>query len=387
MISREELRQLAEVVSARNCAISFYYQPEVPQDVSHRGEAILVKDLIKDAAHQMARSGKNGQMTEALQRIQKLSEQWNGNRSRAKAIFSCPEKGIWREYDLAPRLQRTQLIVNSKFHLKPLATVVNGENCWVALVDREKARLFELSNGEISEREVIVDEVPPQVRSDGFGGYKAGNIERHVENHVLQHYKNVSDRLQEIIAREQMDALLIGCHSEAWTEIEQQLHSYLKNKLIGHFVVDPGLASPEEVRERAQPMLDKVRASEQQGLVREAIGGAQRNGRGATGLRRVMTALERGEVQALILGENFSAKGMECAHCGHLDTRMVPQCAVCGHENREVDHIADALVGHALRNGADLVFVRDDGDLESVGNVAAVLRFRADQNTAEKLAG
>jgi len=387
MISREELRELAEVTSPQGCAISFYYQPEVPQNVSHRSEVILVKDLVKDSLRRLARSGQNGEVTEVLQRIQKISEQFNGNRSRAKAIFACPENELWREYDLPPQLERTQLIVNSKFHLKPLAEATLSGSCWVALIDREKARLFDLNNGEITEREVIVDDVPPQVRSDGFGGYNAGHVERYIDNQVMQHYKNIADRLQEISARGQMDMLIIGCHAQAWADIEQHLHTYLKNKLIGHFVVDPGLASPEEVRLRAEDILEEVRGSEQQGLVREAIGSAQRNGRGATGLRRVMIALERGEVQALILGHNFAARGMECPNCGHLDTRMVPQCAVCGNENREVENMADALVGLGLRNSAELVFVKDDPDLERVGNVAAVLRFRADQNTAEKMAG
>ena len=32
-----------------DCALSFYFQPQTPQNKSHRGETILVKDLVQQA--------------------------------------------------------------------------------------------------------------------------------------------------------------------------------------------------------------------------------------------------------------------------------------------------------------------------------------------------
>ncbi len=65
---------------------------------------------------------------------------------------------------------------------------------------------------------------------------------------------------------------------------------------------------------------------------------------------------------------------------------MVKNCAVCGHETREISDISDVLVDLALRNGAEIQFIDGDPDLEKAGRVGALLRFRADQNTAGKLA-
>ena len=50
MITREEIRHLAKIDSPTGCAISFYFQPQTPQDKSHREEAILMKDLVREAA-------------------------------------------------------------------------------------------------------------------------------------------------------------------------------------------------------------------------------------------------------------------------------------------------------------------------------------------------
>ena len=59
---------------------------------------------------------------------------------------------------------------------------------------------------------------------------------------------------------------------------------------------------------------------------------------------------------------------------------------VCGKENTELEDIGDAIVGHAIRTGVELVYVPDDEEFDRIGRIAALLRFRADQNTAEKAA-
>ena len=123
----------------------------------------------------------------------------------------------------------------------------------------------------------------------------------------------------------------------------------------------------------------------QQRLVREVIGQASRNATGAVGLKHVLTALERQEVQTLILSPDFHAEAVECTNCRRLDTRLVKTCAVCGQATRQLNDISGALIDSALRNGAEIE-IASDADLEKAGRVGALLRFRADQNTAEKVA-
>ncbi len=58
MITREVIRELADFQSAEGDAVTFYYQPNTPQDKSHRQEAIMVKDLVKEALRRAERAGK-----------------------------------------------------------------------------------------------------------------------------------------------------------------------------------------------------------------------------------------------------------------------------------------------------------------------------------------
>ncbi|HZD93576.1 MAG TPA: hypothetical protein VE133_04935 [Candidatus Sulfotelmatobacter sp.] len=388
MIHREEIRQLAQIESPSGCAISFYFQPETPQDKSHRQEAILIKDLLRETLRRAERNGNQGALRQDLAKILQIAEGLHGNHSRGKVIFACSEQGIWRELDVPPRLGKSQIKVNSRFHLRPLVEAQSGQpRTCIALVNRKKARIFELMEAGITQKPDLEFGPSPHVpRSDGFQGYEAGHRERHIENQVMQHFKQFAESLLMLHNREKFDALLIGCHDEAWPEIEPHLHSSLRQRLLGRFLVDPMGAATDEIRAQAERILNETMRSEQQALVREVMGESQRNARGAVGLRHVLNALERQEVQTLLIGRDFKAEAVECTNCRHLDTRMVKNCAVCGHETRELSEVSDALVDLALRNGASIQFIDSDPELEKSGRVGALLRFRADQNTAEKMA-
>jgi peptide subunit release factor 1 (eRF1) len=386
MITREEIRQLAQFESPAGCAISFYFQPQTPQNKSHREEAIMAKDMVRDALRKAERNGNHTVLREDLEKILTIAEGLHGNHSRGKAIFACREQGIWRELDIPPRPEPSQIKVNSRFHLRPLVDAKSGlpRTC-IAQVNRKKARIFELQDTEITQKSDLEFGPSPGVpRSDGFQGYEAGHRERHVENMVMQHFKMFAESLLMLAHREKFDALLIGCQDDSWPEIESQLHSDLKQKLRGRFPIDVLSATPEEVRQHAKRILIETMLTDQMALIREVMGEAQRNARGAVGLKHVLNALERQEVQTLLVLRGFKAEAVECPNCRHLDTRMVKTCAVCAHETRELSDVSDALVDLALRNGAEIRFIDGDPDMEKAGQVAALLRFRADQNTAEK---
>ena len=60
MITRDEIRELANFHSPETCAMTFYYQPTTPQNRSHRDEFIMVKDVVRNALREAEKDGKNG---------------------------------------------------------------------------------------------------------------------------------------------------------------------------------------------------------------------------------------------------------------------------------------------------------------------------------------
>jgi peptide chain release factor subunit 1 len=384
MMTREDIRELAAFqADANGCALSFYFQPRTPQNRSHKEEAILAKDLVRQALREAEKHGKNGCAREDLDRILDVAGNLRGNQARAKAVFASSAKKIWREFDLPPQLSGTQLFVNRRFHLKPLAALLGAQPMLcVCLVDRQRGRFFDLRLDELKERGDLFHSLP-RSRSDGYGGYDAGHVERRVANEFNLHYKQVADRLKDELERGLWEKLVIGCHDTNWSEFEAHLHPYVKQRLLGHFPADIASLTPDHVREHANRVLREAQERRRETLVRDALSLAKGNGRGVTGLRRVLRSLELGEVQTLLLGEQFTARAVECSSCGHVDSHMVPYCVVCGKATRELEDVCDAMVPMAIRRDIELFYVKNDAEFDQVGNIAALLRFRADQSPTQ----
>lgn len=382
MITREDIRELAQFQgNGADCAISFYFQPAKPRNKSHREEAILAKDLVRQALREAEKNGRNGCARADLQRVLELAAGLHGNQARAKAVFACGGRNIWREFDLPPLLPGTRLFVNRRFHLKALAVVLGAQpRLWVALIDRHRARLFDLHLDELKERESLFRALPRRGRGDGFAGYDAGHAERSVNDEILHHFKNVAEYLRQGEEKGAFDSLIVACQDFNWHEFEPHLHPYVKKRLLGRFVADVSATTDEQVREQAGRILRQSLDQRQHDLVSQVLSQAKSNGLGVTGLRRVLRSLEMGEVQTLLMAENYSAHAVECTGCGHLDAHMVRYCPVCGRGTQEVEDVCDAIIPAAIRRDVELLYVKEEPEFDRVGSIAAVLRFRADQS-------
>jgi len=384
MITREDIRELAQFNADTDhaCALSFYFEPGTPQNKSHREEAILVKDLIRNALRETEKEGKNECARADLERIRALAESLHGNQARAKVVFACAGKKFWREFDLPTQLSGTQLFVNRQFHLKPLAQLFGAQpRLWAAIVDRQRARFFDLRLDELTEREGLFRKPPMRHgRSDGFGGYDGGHAQRRVDDEALHHFKDVAQHLKNALDGGAFEKLIIGCQETNWHELEAQLHPYVKKRLLGHFTADVAKLNNEQIREQATRILRESLDQRRRELVREALDQAKSNNRGVTGLRRVLRSLELGEVQTLLIGENFRRAAAQCPACGHIDAHVVQQCPACGHETRQLDDACEAMIPIAIRRDIELFYVKDDPEFDRAGNIAALLRFRADQS-------
>jgi peptide chain release factor subunit 1 len=387
-LTREQIRELAEFQDERSCAVSFYFQPSTPRNKAHKEDTILIKDLVREALSSVESKGQEITLHEAkarrdtaradLERILRLSAELRNNGTHAKAVFANSAQNVWHEFDLPPILAGTQIFVDRHFHLKPLAHLLGASpRLAVVLVDRQRARIFDLRLGELSEREGLFQPLSRKGRSDGYAGYDGGRAQRRVDDEVRHHFKAVAEVLQEALEKGLFEKWILGCQDAHLSQMESQLHPYVGGALIGHFPADLTHITSDEIRARAQQILDGWHSRRRRELVDLVLSHSRSNGRGVTGLRRVLRSLEIGEVQTLLVGENFQGHAVECAGCGHLDAHLVSFCPVCGRATKEVVDVSEAILPWVIRRDIETLYVKDDPDFDRVGNIGALLRFRA----------
>ena len=385
MITREQIHELAQFEDEGACALSFYFQPSTPRNKAHKEEAIVTKDLAREALRQLEERNNSKEKNEAaradLDRIVRLSQELRGNGAHAKAVFACSAQGFWREYNLPAHLSGTQLLVDRHFHLKPLTQLLGSlPSLGILLTDRHRARLFDLRLGELTERMDFFHPLPRRGRSDGFKGYDAGHAERHVAEEARQHFKFVADFVKDALDKGMFEHWIVGCQEIHWPQFESQLHAYALQKLLGRFTSEVAHASRNEIRSHAERIFADSQKKRCDEAVRETLSQARSSARGVTGLRRVLRSLESGEVQTLLVGETYHAQAVECSGCGHLDAHLVNFCPICGRETRGVVDASEAILPRVIRHNIELLYVKDDSEFDKVGNIAALLRFRSGQN-------
>jgi peptide subunit release factor 1 (eRF1) len=391
-ISREQIRELAEFREENSCAVSFYYQPSTPRNKAHKEDIILIKDLARDALHRLEAKGKKDCAREDIERIVRFSGELRSNGTHGKAVFACAAQNVWREFEVPPALGSTQLVVDRHFRLKPLARLLGASPLLaIVLIDKHRARIFDLRLGELTESEDLFHPLTRRGRSDGFGGYDGGHAQRRVEDEVRQHFKNVAGMLKELQEKGIFERWILACQDAHRPMFDAQMHPYVSQTLIGHFNADLAHVSPDEIRTQAQRILERWQDERRREVMNQALSQARSNGRGVTGLRRVLRSLELGEVQTLLIGDSLQAHAVECTNCGHIDSHLVSFCPVCGRATQEIVDVGEAILPWVVRRDVETFYVKDDPEFDKVGNIAALLRFRSEKvqpistTTAEEL--
>lgn len=378
-LTREQIRELAEFDDPKSCAVSFYFEPSTPRNKAHKEDIILIKDLAREALRRLD-SKENRECARAdIERIVRLSDELRSNGAHAKAVFACASQNLWREYDLPANLRGTQLFVDRHFHLKPLAHLLGAApRLGVVLIDRHRARFFDLRLGELTERESLFQPLSRKGRSDGYAGYDGGRAQRRVDDEARQHFKAVAEVLKESLENGVFEKWILGCQDVHRSQLETQLHPYVNRVLLGRFPADMNHITHDDIRTLAQQIAENWQSDRRRELVDQVLTQTRSNGRGVTGLRRVLRSLEMGEVQALLIGENFQSHAVECAGCGHLDAHIVNFCPVCGRATQEVVDVGEAILPWVIRRDIETVYVKNDDEFDKVGNIGALLRFRAE---------
>jgi peptide chain release factor subunit 1 len=380
-ITREELRELAEFQDQRSCAVSFYFQPSTPRNKAHKEDTILIKDLAREALRALEGKGLKEGAREDIEHVVRLSGDLRSNGTHGTAVFACSGRHLWREFELPAALGSTQLYIDRHFHLKPLAHLLGGSPLLgVVLVDRHRARIFDLHLRELTERDDLFRPLPRRGRSDGYAGYDGGHAQRRVDDEARQHFKNVAANLKEFLERGMFEKWILACQDAHVPMFEPQLHPYVEQALIGRFHADLGHATADEIRSHAQTILDQWQSDRRRQLVAQVLSQARSsNGRGVTGLRRVLRSLELGEVQTLLLGDGLQGHAVECRGCGHIDAHLVNFCPACGRSTDEIVDVGEAILPWVIRRDIETFYVKDDLEFDKVGNIAALLRFRSEK--------
>ncbi len=395
----ESLKNLEKLHSQRENVISLYLRL-FPEDRADRKYIKVYKDLVKAQKTALEKSGSHDEnLEEDFRKIENfLSDVDNLKNGRGVAIFSCSEKNVFEVLKL-PYVYRNRLMVSNVPLIKEIAAI-DEEFGRVAIVvlDRKHARFFLMDIEEIKEVEDIFEvlatrahkfhtggatlkgaqgtmkfSIPsrkgaPNVVQHGIGEYRF-NTRLVEERHRL--FKAVNDALMEMWKELKFDKLVIGSEREDIKEIENFLHTYILERLVGYINVNPAYVDLGDLKNKVLDLLiQKDREEDKLAIERckDLLGRLS-----VCGTQQVLKMLQIGNVRELLIPMDYSIEGYLCSK-SHTPS-VEPTCPMEDDKPIPVADIVNEAVEVALEERAKVRVIVDPNLQKEMKELCAILRF------------
>ena len=376
-ISWDHLRELAAFRAERGCAISLYVdldpgEAPTPAAVETRVNAQLAaaERLAEERKGSMSHEEREGLKAD-LERLRRWFDDGFDRHGgvHGVAVFTASLDNFWSALPLAAAVA-DDVKIAGELYLAPLTEHVGRDSALVAVVGRERGQVFRLRDGALAEIADESDDVPG--RHDQ-GGWSQARYERHIENIVEQHLRDVAGTLDRVVRKLRGAAVVLIGVEEIRSEFGQLLSKEVKDCLAGWASAEAHADGPR-LLEAARPVLDDWRRKREERLIERWREEAGRNGRAAAGWEQTLEAASDGRVELLLVQDGVDQRAYECPKCGRAQLTD-GSCPLDGTTMERRDDGLDLAVHKTLASGGTVQVVRDRHDLEPVGGVAALLRF------------
>ena len=402
---RSILERLASFKPTNSLVTSLYLSLR-PEDRQNRKYLNIYKDMVKEKKSVLAKRGLSREVMESIEKdfssIEEfLSEPSNLEGCRGIALFSCSAEGLFEAIKL-PYVYRNRLMVAPDPLLREIASIDEEfGRVAVVLVDRKHIRYFLMDIESLVESLDFLEPLVTRAHRFHSGGdalkgaqgtFKLTMPSRKASPNMVQHsygewrfhmrireewhrvLKLASDALFEQWKSVKFDKLVVGGFlEEGLREIENHLHSYLRNILVGYIEINPAEAKESEIKEKVLSLLwERDRQEEREIIERmEELSG---KGLAVNGTSKVLEMLSMGNVRTLIIPEDFEKPGYLCPESGYISLK--PECPLEGEIPLEVEDIVDEALEEALEQKATVEVIVDKTLQKKVDGMGALLRFK-----------
>ena len=375
-MSWEQLRELARFRAEKGYAVSLFVGFD-PSEAPTPGAADTRIHAQLDEAHRLAEE-RRGSMSHAqragvkrdLERIRSwFDDGLDRQGARGVAVFAASLDNFWSTVRL-PEPLADEAHVGTELTLAPLASHVGRDGALVAAVGRERGQVFRLRDGALVEIADQTDDVPGQ---HDQGGWSQARYERHIDELVERHLRDVADSLERCLRRLRVAPVVLIGAEEVRSEFESLLSKDARARIAGWTSAESH-ADAGQLLAAARPVLDGWCRRREQELLERWRDEAGRNGRATSGWGSTLEAASDGRVELLLVQSGIDQEAYQCPECGRAQLTN-GRCPLDGTSLERRDDGLDLAVHKTLAHGGTVHVVRDRDDLRPVGGMGALLRF------------
>lgn len=262
-------------------------------------------------------------------------------------------------------------------NLRPLVEALDEhERYAVVLLDSQKARIVTVFLGEVEEHKDFITFTPPRPETPPSDKLRSqSRMERHHDESVANHVKNVAKELSRLVDELEVDRLVLGGSSEAAKALARALPKRLQGRLLEVLPI-PVTASNGEILQRTAEVQERLERAAELEIVRDLLREVRKGGKAVAGLPATLDAVNGKRVWKLVYLQGISLEGQECAKCHAFFTMAEEKCPHCGSKLLAVKDLVNRVSQTVLDTGGSVEVVNGPAAeaLRQVGDVAALLR-------------
>ncbi len=374
----KKLRYLSKLPETEFPFISLYLHVNGHEFLEQKEkERIFVKNALQEAENKLHREGnriKLDSFRKDAGKIRYFLENKVSTRAHGLAIFACDELGVFEAFHSIMPFENS-FAVNSIPHLKQLAYHFDEcENALVIMTDQQHSRIFNVRLGGF-----ILDETDMGHEVHRFhkqGGWAQMRYQRHIENQIHAHYKEVAKAAAEILDNNTYDNLiLIGQHHEI-KNLQELLPGKINAKVIHTNSMD--------MRETTDHILEKIlkdlaqhESEKEEEAVEQIIESSPM--KSTLGLQDTIQLVEEGRAELIVIPGYKTYQGWKCNGCLYVTKDQ--HHAGCpapekGYLSGETDLIEE-IIKLTIKNNGKVELIKDKSaeKLEKFEGIGALIRY------------
>src|SRR3954453_8113677 len=310
-ITQARLRALAAVHPDQGRVLSVFLNLDPTEFATPSARSSAITSVMTAATHKVeANEGlthdERAALFDDVERVREvLLSDVASNGTRAVAVYACGRADLLEVVRLR-RPVTNKVVLDRTAFVEPLVLHGTDEQWLVILTNRRAARLFVGPGDALDETDRFVDDVHSQHER---GGWSQANYQRSVEKEVHDHLTNAAELAFAVFKRRGLDRVLIGAPDALLSEFKGNLHSYLRERIVGKIAVDVENASLDDVCAAGRRGIEAYARCRERDALDRLAHGVGTGGRGAAGIAEVLDAVNQARVETLLISENFKASG------------------------------------------------------------------------------
>jgi hypothetical protein len=273
-----------------------------------------------------------------------------------------------------------RLVIDVDPYLVPLEILLESRpQALVVEVGKEASTLSSWRFGEL--RSLRRLEAPPHPATARIGG---GKEEDHREAHLHRHLKATSELTGKLLARHNLEHLVLAGEEHVLAEFEPLLHETVAARIVGR-VHRSAEAGRDDWERTLEAILQDHRRSEEEAAL-DRLGEYRGHGLLRSGLAASIEVANLYLLRRLFVSASLRQPGRVCPEGHHLSLDE-ERCPLDSRELLPVVNVVDDLIEFAKQNGVELMVVAAVPErLDPYEGIAAVT-FDLDQSAATKAPG